>query len=66
LKNPRFSKKNWMDSLCRARKILSRRAGIIGSRFSGAKRPLLDFWSVAVFDFCPQVKGWQLQEAKFY
>lgn len=43
LENPCFSKKNWMVSLCRARKILSRRAGFIGSSFSGAKRPLLDF-----------------------
>jgi len=32
-----------MVSLCRARKILSRLAGFIGHRVSGAKRPLLDF-----------------------
>jgi hypothetical protein len=43
LKNPCFSQKNWMVSLCRARKILSRLAGFIGHRVSGAKRPLLDF-----------------------
>lgn len=43
LKNPCFSQKNWMSSLCRARKILSRLAGFIGHRASGAKRPLLDF-----------------------
>jgi NhaP-type Na+/H+ or K+/H+ antiporter len=43
LKNSCFSQKNWMVSLCRARKILSRLAGLIGHRVSGAKRPLLDF-----------------------